>query len=981
MGKVRMNLPDEFKKNARKTFLRKKEVAIYSLLLLSLTLLCYWKYWGNVWYLQDDYFGVDMGGTASVWDAAGKQIAWLYHGLNRYQPVRLFLFALATHWVPEEYSFFYNFSLHVINVALLFLLIRAFKVRERTAFLVAALFSVYGVFTMIESPSAMIGGSGLNTFFALATLLFLSKGLASPSRSWKFIHLVFSYLSYLGLIFTYEVAFPMLATVVFAFLLFDRILQDRPVLSSPKGYGVLVPYLLFLTIYFFLFRSHPSHYEGAQIIVGPNILTRFLAYSKDILRPFVRFDLPPQPGIILGLVLYYLGFFWVGRITKATHPGKEEVIDEWRNDGLLFLFGGIWYISSVFLFTLNNWISPTAVMHHHLYLMTVGVAMMIPGLFLTASHLFASPVKEIFRGIFLYILMPFLMISSINYHWHYGQTAAGKTKVLLEVKKQIQTYIPDVAKVDALILKNFLKPQSLYEYQISQMNGALLQWFHFKKYIESGDEILSAQDGKITFKGPLSYYGHIHHTRTLTVPNSKVEILYFNSNTKTLLSYGESIDFEKGINLHQTRQVWSNIERGTDGHYLEAILRNPVAAQYLTLTFRPAIDPLAIVNSVVIGINETPVNEAYVSRQAISIDVSRFAMDSKFLFLFLGLPDQSGFWKNLTNIRFTNSCEGVKRLIPRSANFDFLNAPFSYCIGDSIRFDSEGVVEFINWYDVEPTHRWAKGGSGSIAMRLGNLNLAVKEYVLILKGFTLGKQTVEIRLNDIPISTLVNDGPEQTWTIPFETKLLKPNAVNMIEFRISGATKPGSKDERILGFAFQELLLALKSNAQIKEFDSIKPSGIKKNAGFPRDELGIRYKADLKDGIDFKKNGFPEFIKDISGLSGWEPWGRWTDSAKDKKFRVAFLDKLPEDFTLVFKAMPFGPNTDQPVEVWVGHQKKIVSLSAAMNEYRLSFHNRERSNEIIFFVPKPTSPAELGSSGDARKLGIGFEKLSVEKKH
>jgi phosphoglycerol transferase len=78
--------------------------------------------------------------------------------------------------------------------------------------------------------------------------------------------------------------------------------------------------------------------------------------------------------------------------------------------------------------------------------------------------------------------------------------------------------------------------------------------------------------------------------------------------------------------------------------------------------------------------------------------------------------------------------------------------------------------------------------------------------------------------------------------------------------------------------------------------------------------------------------------------------------------------------------MAFGPNVGQPVEVSVGHQKKTFLLTQIMSEYRLSFHNYERSNEIIFFIPKPTSPAELGLSGDTRKLGIGFEKLSIEKK-
>ena len=444
-----MNLLNELKKNTQKTFLRKKSSAVYFLLLLLLTILCYWKFWGNTWYGQDDYWRA----STSIWDEAGHIISSHHHQENRYQPVRLFLFTLVTHWGLQEYSFFYNFSMHLINILLLFLLIRAFKVREVTAFLATALFSVYGVFTMIGNPDVMINGSGLNAFFILATLLFFLKGLASSSRGWKFIFLAFSYLSYLGLIFSYEVAFPMLATVVCAFLFFDRFFQGRPILSSPKGYWALAPFLLFLAIYYFLFCSHPSTYGGAQISVSPNILTKFLAYSKTLLSPFYHIDLPLQSVILLSFVLYYLGLFWVWRITKADHSENTETIDECRNEGLLFLFGGVWYISSVSLFTLNNLKPPPVIMYHHLYLMTVGVAMMIPSLFFMISKIFISPVKKIYRRFILYILLPFLLSNSINYHWHYAQDTAIKTKVLMgQLKNQPQTYPSNGEKMKALIV-------------------------------------------------------------------------------------------------------------------------------------------------------------------------------------------------------------------------------------------------------------------------------------------------------------------------------------------------------------------------------------------------------------------------------------------------------------------------------------------------------------------------------------------------
>jgi hypothetical protein len=40
----------------------------------------------------------------------------------------------------------------------------------------------------------------------------------------------------------------------------------------------------------------------------------------------------------------------------------------------------------------------------------------------------------------------------------------------------------------------------------------------------------------------------------------------------------------------------------------------------------------------------------------------------------------------------------------------------------------------------------------------------------------------------------------------------------------------------------------------------------------------VVYEATLAQGIDFKKDGYPAFIAQVAGMSGLEPWGRWSDA-------------------------------------------------------------------------------------------------------
>jgi len=150
---------------------------------------------------------------------------------------------------------------------------------------------------------------------------------------------------------------------------------------------------------------------------------------------------------------------------------------------------------------------------------------------------------------------------------------------------------------------------------------------------------------------------------------------------------------------------------------------------------------------------------------------------------------------------------------------------------------------------------------------------------------------------------------------------------------------------------------------------------IMQTAGFFADRLGIRYHAEMKDGIDFRKKGLPDFVKDIKGISTREEWGRWSIG---KKMRLVFTDVLPRKFTLILKASAFGPNAGDSIRVMVGNQSRSFSPVRSMAEYRLDFLTDRESNEIVIFIAKPMSPSRLGLNEDPRLLGIGMESIGFE---
>lgn len=137
----------------------------------------------------------------------------------------------------------------------------------------------------------------------------------------------------------------------------------------------------------------------------------------------------------------------------------------------------------------------------------------------------------------------------------------------------------------------------------------------------------------------------------------------------------------------------------------------------------------------------------------------------------------------------------------------------------------------------------------------------------------------------------------------------------------------------------------------------------------------IRYKAD---SFVFNVAGAPEGIKQFSGLSRPESWGRWSNANLGEEVAIEYNQPLPEQFELVITAKAFGPNANRPIPVRVGDQQQTLTLGNELTTTTLHFSNPSHSNRLVIVPPEPQSTNEGNILGHSpRKLGVGLVEIKV----
>jgi len=139
----------------------------------------------------------------------------------------------------------------------------------------------------------------------------------------------------------------------------------------------------------------------------------------------------------------------------------------------------------------------------------------------------------------------------------------------------------------------------------------------------------------------------------------------------------------------------------------------------------------------------------------------------------------------------------------------------------------------------------------------------------------------------------------------------------------------------------------------------------------------IRYKAD---SFVFNVAGAPEEVKQFSGISRPESWGRWSNAQLGKAVKIEYKAPLPAEFELVITAKAFGPNADRPIPVRVGNSEQTLTLGHDLSTTTLRFSNPAQSNTLKIIPPDPQSTNEGNILGHSpRQLGIGMVEIKVVK--
>jgi hypothetical protein len=117
---------------------------------------------------------------------------------------------------------------------------------------------------------------------------------------------------------------------------------------------------------------------------------------------------------------------------------------------------------------------------------------------------------------------------------------------------------------------------------------------------------------------------------------------------------------------------------------------------------------------------------------------------------------------------------------------------------------------------------------------------------------------------------------------------------------------------------------------------------------------------------------------------GWhfpEESGNWTSSKKAILYMATPINP-EENYTLVFKANAFHPQTaDQKVSIYIDKDfvQDIYIKNEQVFEVPLPKGLEKKTWSLQFVIDNPRSPAEYGSGGDTRQLGMFLEWLRLDK--
>lgn len=126
----------------------------------------------------------------------------------------------------------------------------------------------------------------------------------------------------------------------------------------------------------------------------------------------------------------------------------------------------------------------------------------------------------------------------------------------------------------------------------------------------------------------------------------------------------------------------------------------------------------------------------------------------------------------------------------------------------------------------------------------------------------------------------------------------------------------------------------------------------------------------------------------ISGWSGMEPWGVWSDGEQARiGFKIDGVIDTDVEVTLLLKAFMAGSKNELTV-IPTANGKQLAPLVLRGSQIspvphviriaREDVTNAKGRVQLDFEIQDPRSPQDFGLSADPRKLGIGLVEISVQ---
>ena len=461
---------------------------IIYLLIILITSISYFYFLKYTWFRFDDYFSIGLIGIDNFYNQWINGFMNLYEVQQRFQPVRHFFATLAWQFFDESNYKYISLIHHCFNLFLLFKFLKILNLTDQRAFIGVILFGIFGQERFTEMPVVMIGGIGLCTTFLLLSLIYYNKYLHTKK---SFIFLIISVLCYSAYVFSYESSIPLLLVFPLFFLLIQK-QRDKTLNNAKHLLLYTIPVIAYLIIFFAAIKSGQSEYTGAQINLK-YIVPKTISYLNYSFVPHLRYSFEFIFFLVPIILSYYVGLL----LLKNKHSNYTESISY---QTLTFSF--IFYLLSISVYVINNWLEPTSVMAHHSYLFHLTALIFTLLISFNIADSFNLKYRLLANNILSFILFPVLFVGMASYNLE----CYKHKKIEYEYKLNFKNFIQNHMEQDVSMLILNMPPHS---YGFSDLSAGMNLWADFKNYYVTGDKIIDINNEDISFMGPISYYPNI----------------------------------------------------------------------------------------------------------------------------------------------------------------------------------------------------------------------------------------------------------------------------------------------------------------------------------------------------------------------------------------------------------------------------------------------------------------------------------------